>query len=542
MIFFTVLPLPAQSGNRRLFTCAAMAFVVGVGVTAWGMTQLRPAPSVVAVSAESHDGEEPHNESSDIVRVSPEAIKSLGITAAPVSYQNRRAQLTVPGVIEARADSVAKVTPPVAGRLLRLFVAPGSAVRTGEPLAVLDSYEIAQAHAAVHSAETGVAQAVAALQTVRAEASQSRTRLQNARTAERTRRELSATGVFTQSPLQDAQIAVADAETALAVAETERETDAAQLARTEQLFAKGFVSRNTQEQARLEVRQDDAEVRQAQVRLAGAQTVLKREQAIAKSGLRDRDALQAVTAERRDAESTVVLTKREEIAAEAALAGTRETLSGAKTTLKALEGFGHIEGESSQITLYAPFDGVVSARFVTPGETVERSSPLLQIENLSSVIVTANVSERDISQARVGASVSVSVAAFPGQSFGGRVESLATGVDEKTRTLAVRCRVPNPGGQLRPEMFATVRLATGQPRRVLSVPSSAVVLDGETPVVFVAGKSPGEYERRLVTRGEDRGGVEITAGLKPGERVVVAGAFTLLAESRKSELSNEHGH
>ena len=70
----------------------------------------------------------------------------------------------------------------------------------------------------------------------------------------------------------------------------------------------------------------------------------------------------------------------------------------------------------------------------------------------------------------------------------------------------------------------------------------SVVLDGETPVVFVAGKSPGEYERRPVTRGEEHGGVEITAGLKPGERVVIAGAFTLLAESRKSELSDEHGH
>ena len=303
-----------------MLTYVAMAFFVGVGVTAWGVTRIRPAPPIVAAPAEPHEGEEAHDESSNIVRISPEAITSIGIKVAPVSYQNRRAQLTVPGVVEARADSVAKVTPPVAGRLLRLFVAPGSVVRTGEPLAVLDSYEIAQAHAAVHSAATGVTQAVAALQTVRAEMAQSRTRLQNAQTAERTRRELSATGVFTQPLLQDAQIAVADAETALAVAETERETDAAQLARAEQLYAKGFVSRNTQEQARLEVRQDDAQVRQAQVRLAGAQTVLKREQAIAKSGLRDRDALQAVTAERRDAESTLTLTKREETVAKAGLA------------------------------------------------------------------------------------------------------------------------------------------------------------------------------------------------------------------------------
>lgn len=548
MILLTTVSSPSRTGNNRTIAGVIAAFCVGVGLTAWGMTQWRGTtpPSVISPSTEHPADEHEHEhseESSNTVHLSPEGMNAIGIRTAPVTSQNLRESLTVPAVVEASTEHIAKVTPPVAGKLQRLFVKPGDIVKAGQPVAVLDSYEIAQAHAAEYNAEAAVSQATAALQTVRAEASQARTRLQNALAAAKTQRELVATGAFGQTPLQEAKVAVAEAETVLLVAQQEKETDEGQLARAERLLAKGIISQNAQEQARLEVRQDEAQVKQAQVRLNAARVVLTREEAIARNGLRNRQALQSSIAEIRDAEGVVARSKREELSAQATLTGARQALAGVRSNLDALEGSGHIEGESSQITLYAPFDGVVSSRFVTVGETVERSTPLLQIENLSTVLVVANVAERDISRVRMGSLVTVTVPAYPQESFAGRVESLASRVDEKTRTLAVRCRVANRNGYLRPEMFASVLLPVGQTRRAVGIPVSAVVMDGETVVVFVAKTEPGEYEKRTVIRGDEQGAtVEITAGLKPGETVVTEGAFSLLSESRKSELSGEHGH
>ncbi|MBC8137069.1 MAG: efflux RND transporter periplasmic adaptor subunit [Fibrella sp.] len=547
MIFFSTVSSPASAGNHRTITGIVAAFFIGVALTIWGMTQWRntQSPKVLAVSAEPHAEEHEHGneESSSTVHVSPEGANAIGVRVAPVAHQDLRESLTAPAVVEASTERVAKVTPPVAGKLLRLFVKPGDTVEAGRPVAVLDSYEIAQAHAAEDNAEASISQATASLQTVRAEAEQAQTRLQNALSAAKTQRELVATGVFAQTPLQEAKVAVAEAETDLLVAAQEQETDEVQLARAERLLAKGIVSQNAQEQARLEVRQDEARVKQAKVRVNAARIVLTREEAIAKSGLRNRQALQSGIAEIRDAQGVVARAKREELSAQATLTAARQALAGVRSNLDALEGSGHIEGESSQITLYAPFDGVVSSRFVTVGETVERSTPLLQIENLSTVLVVANVAERDVARVRPGSPVAVTAAAYPRERFSGRVESLATRVDEKTRTLAVRCRVANPSGYLRPEMFATVTLPVGQTRRAIAVPISAVVNDGETMVVFVAGKEPNEYEKRTVTRGSERGAiVEITGGLKPGESVVTEGAFSLLSESHKSELSGEDGH
>jgi cobalt-zinc-cadmium efflux system membrane fusion protein len=132
----------------------------------------------------------------------------------------------------------------------------------------------------------------------------------------------------------------------------------------------------------------------------------------------------------------------------------------------------------------------------------------------------------------------VTVVAYPKATFTGIVQSIGSAVDEKTRALPVRCLVRNPGGLLKPEMFARVSLATGAIRTALTVPDAAVDEDGEERFVYVAME--GGYQKRTVTTGQVMGNrIEILSGVKAGEKVVTDGVFVLKSESKKDELKEE---
>ena len=182
-------------------------------------------------------------------------------------------------------------------------------------------------------------------------------------------------------------------------------------------------------------------------------------------------------------------------------------------------------------------NGVVTAQSVTLGEAVERSSTLFTLENLNSVTVQANVGETDIARVSVGQPVIVTVPSYPNERFSGTVSSLGGSIDEKTRTLPVRCVVENPARRLRPEMFAQVSLSTNTPRPALVVPQAALVGDSDSQAVYVAGN--GGFRKRPVVIGRTLGSrVEIESGLHVGDRVVTDGAFILKSEAGKSDLKD----
>ena len=108
-------------------------------------------------------------------------------------------------------------------------------------------------------------------------------------------------------------------------------------------------------------------------------------------------------------------------------------------------------------------------------------------------------------------------------------------MDKATRTLKARVEVPNPDGRLKPEMFASVAIAAGGAAKALRVPEEAVVLVQGQPTVFVAER--GGYEPRPVELGERaQGYAQIRAGVEPGERIVVSGAYALKARLLKSQI------
>jgi len=182
------------------------------------------------------------------------------------------------------------------------------------------------------------------------------------------------------------------------------------------------------------------------------------------------------------------------------------------------------------VTVVAPRSGVVVNRGVTVGTSVDPSTPLLTIADLSRVWVLAEVSEANIPGIRVGAVAQLDFPASGLQPFGARVDFVYPTLTDRTRTLRVRFSAPNPGGSLRPGLYGTATFeSAGQP--VITVPRDAVVDTGLQQHVFVA--TGDRFEPRAVTLGlqlADR--VEVRAGLEEGERIVAAGVFLLDSESR----------
>jgi cobalt-zinc-cadmium efflux system membrane fusion protein len=186
---------------------------------------------------------------------------------------------------------------------------------------------------------------------------------------------------------------------------------------------------------------------------------------------------------------------------------------------------------SSVFSLTAPISGVVVERNATIGATVGSDANLFKIIDLSSVWIDANVFEKDLEQVRLGQEVKVTVPAFPGSTFTGRVILISSVVDPDTRAVRVRTEVLNRDGQLKPDMFANVEIVTNVHRTAISIPLSAVLDDGGKSVVFVAdGDNFAKREVTLGLKSNDR--VEITDGLNAGDKVVVKGNYLLLEQSK----------
>src|SRR5207244_3801840 len=130
------------------------------------------------------------------------------------------------------------------------------------------------------------------------------------------------------------------------------------------------------------------------------------------------------------------------------------------------------------------------------------AQPLLTITSLDTVWVLADVYEQDLGLVAPGAAVRIHVPAYPGESFPGTVRYIGDVVDSTTRTVKVRCIVPNPSGRLKPEMYAKVELESKSGYKVLTVSSRAVLRDGDKAKVVIATEG-NRFRTRLVEVGPE---------------------------------------
>jgi Cu(I)/Ag(I) efflux system membrane fusion protein/cobalt-zinc-cadmium efflux system membrane fusion protein len=183
------------------------------------------------------------------------------------------------------------------------------------------------------------------------------------------------------------------------------------------------------------------------------------------------------------------------------------------------------------VTFRSPVSGFVIEKQALKGLHVMPGQSLYRVADLSVVWVEADVYERDVSSIRQGAAATITVEAYPGERFSGRVIYTYPYLSETTRTNKVRFEFVNRGGRLKPGMYANVELRAAS-AMALVVPTNAVLDSGQEQVVFVA-QGDGMFEPRKVQIGRRAAdSIEILDGLKEGEHVATGATFFLDSESQ----------
>jgi membrane fusion protein, heavy metal efflux system len=224
---------------------------------------------------------------------------------------------------------------------------------------------------------------------------------------------------------------------------------------------------------------------------------------------------------------------------EASVHGQESSIQGLRARLRRF-GLDYASARATSVTpIVSPFEGVVIDARIAPGEVVGEGADLFQIADLSRVWVQAEVYEKDLARIRVGQPAFIAVDTYPDQKFIGNVGYIGDILDPKTRTAKVRCEVDNPGARLKLDMFAKVALPTTFSRKALAVPAGAIQQIEKDNVVFIKTGDT-KFELRKVQVGRTINQIaEITAGLRPGEQVVSAGAFHLKAMMLGGELGEK---
>jgi len=178
----------------------------------------------------------------------------------------------------------------------------------------------------------------------------------------------------------------------------------------------------------------------------------------------------------------------------------------------------------------APIAGTIVQRKVGPGQFVGSGStdPVFIIGDLSTVWVVAFIRETEAPLVHVGQAIYFTVLAYPDRSFPANISYVAAAFDPSIRRLLVRATVNNSAGLLKPEMFASVKILTGEGDKAVAVPRDAIIYEGEAARVWVVRDKDSEkaIELRRIKVGLTNGNmVEVVKGLAPGDRVVTKGSL-----------------
>lgn len=192
------------------------------------------------------------------------------------------------------------------------------------------------------------------------------------------------------------------------------------------------------------------------------------------------------------------------------------------------------------LKVVAPIDGTVVARHAVQGEAVQATTQLFAVADVSRMWLWIDVYESDIPAVKPGQAVSFAISgASPeeGVAASGRVTWVGAEVNEQTRTTRVRAELANADGRLRANQFGEATIRVGSEHWAVVVPKEAVQRDDGVDVVFIPAGEGVYRPQRVTTRPTDRTDVlEVTWGLKPGERVVSRGAFLLKTEILKGAI------
>ncbi len=188
------------------------------------------------------------------------------------------------------------------------------------------------------------------------------------------------------------------------------------------------------------------------------------------------------------------------------------------------------------LTLYAPYDGIVTMKMVREGQFIKGGMELLMLSDISKVWVYADIYEYEMPWVKVGQKAKIILPYVGSEPIESEVSYIYPFIEPKTRTVKARFDIDNPGFTLKPDMYVNVRLETEPVRNVLTVPAEAVLHSGEKQTVFVV-LGDGKFEPRQVKTGvqSESGDIEIVQGLLDGDHVVTSAQFMLDSESKLRE-------
>lgn len=190
-----------------------------------------------------------------------------------------------------------------------------------------------------------------------------------------------------------------------------------------------------------------------------------------------------------------------------------------------------------RIPVLSPRSGTVIERSVTEGQFVQpEHDPLAVISDLSTLWALADIFEHDMRHVRVGQRAQLTTSAYPDRVFNAQVSYIAQVIDSDTRTVKVRFTVSNPMRNLKPEMFASVKLFLNESEKCVLVPATAIFAIGEKSYVFKKIAASDFVRAEVKAEGADGGRMRVLSGVGPGEEIVSAGALLLRQmEARKQQ-------
>jgi cobalt-zinc-cadmium efflux system membrane fusion protein len=193
------------------------------------------------------------------------------------------------------------------------------------------------------------------------------------------------------------------------------------------------------------------------------------------------------------------------------------------------------------ITLFAPLRGKIIQNNAILGAMVDQGTEILTIMDPTVLCIDAEIYEKDIAKIRKGQEVEVSVPAYPGETFHGKISYISDVLKEETRTITVRTEVENKDFKLKPGMFADIKIYLNHQQKALVLPKEAILDDKDEKMVFI--EMEGRYFPQVVEVGnQEESYVEITSGIQQGDKVVIKGNYQLKSKLYEEILKKGHVH
>jgi HlyD family secretion protein len=465
----------------------------------------------------------------------------VSLPVVDVQRQNIPILINITGTAIAPPNTSAKISPAVAGKLAAVNVVPGQQVGKGQVIARLDSRQISeqvnQATAALRSSQAGVVQA--------------RTNLHLAKKTLQQQRQLYSPNGSTPA-LRQAQAGVAQARTNLDLAQKtlqqqrqlyspDGSTPALRQAQAgvEQAKANLVLAINSLERSRLLYKEkiapkkdliaaeNQVSVAQSQLKLATAtvEQVIPQKDLIAAQNQVQVAVAQLTTAQ---AQVEQIIPKKDLLAAENQVQVAESQLAAAiAQQQQASASREQVQTQLSFTEIRSPIAGIVANRLLNTGDTADPATPVVQVVNLSKVIINGSLPADNKADIRVGQIANIRT--LTDGNYSGVVTAVSPIVDPQSNTRSIQISVSNPGGQLKENQTVSVSITTDIHTAAITVPQTALVPDPENPAGrMVYTVKDGKMERKKVETGiQQKDNVEILSGLVGNERVVAKGAYGL---------------